>query len=77
MTKPKRPIAVAMRRKEDPELAAKLRLRDDLLAELKTREETIRDLRQQLAVKTAYVLGMLESNPNIAPTSEFLDSIIS
>lgn len=73
----KRPIAQAMRRKEDPQLAAKLKLRDELLAEMKTREETIRDLRQQVAVKTAYVLGLLEGNASIAPTVEFLDSIIS
>lgn len=70
-------IAQTMRRKEDPQLAAKLKLRDDLLAELKTREETIASLRQELAVKTAYVLGMLEANPDMAPTAEFLDSIIS
>jgi hypothetical protein len=55
----------------------KLKLRDDLLAELKTREETIRDLRQQLAVKEAYMLGFYEGNLEAAPTPEYLDSIIS
>lgn len=70
-------IGQAMRRKEDPQLEAKLKLRDELEADLRTKEELIRDLRQQVAVKTAYVLGMLEANPDAAPSAEFLDSLVS
>jgi hypothetical protein len=69
-------ISDAMKR-EDPALAEKLRMRDDLAAELKTKEELIRQLREELRVKEAYILGMLESNPNAAPTADFLESIIS
>ena len=63
--------------KSHPVTDERLRLRDDLEAQLKTKEELARRLREELAVKEAYLLGMLEGNHALAPTADLLESLVS
>lgn len=53
-----------------------LRKRDQLLAELQSKVELTRALRQQLAEKEAYLLGLYEGNPDAAPSAEMLAGLI-
>jgi hypothetical protein len=50
--------------------------RDLLAAELESRQEVNRRLRLELSERAEYVRGMMEGNPDFAPSAELLEALI-
>jgi hypothetical protein len=50
--------------------------RDLLVAELASRQEVNRQLRQELSERAEYIRGMMEGNSDFAPSTELLEALI-
>jgi hypothetical protein len=62
--------------KEHPVSDDRVMLRDRLQTELEEKRAMTARLQAEIELKHAYILGMMEGNPDIAPSAEMLESLI-